>query len=56
MGYDLTQQWILIDGQFKYNYAWLSQAHSATEMTDWAKNVFEHLWGVNPDSFEILQS
>jgi hypothetical protein len=52
--YDLTRQWILRDGAFTYEYDWLSQAHSAEQMTGWAKDVFKQVYGVHPDDFEIL--
>jgi hypothetical protein len=55
VAYDLTKQWILNEGAFTYDYAWLSQAHSAEHMTKWAKEIFHHLYGVSPDDFDILQ-
>jgi hypothetical protein len=52
--YDLTHQWILEDGPFRYDYGWLSQAYSKEEMANAAKAAFEHLYGAAPDTFEIL--
>jgi hypothetical protein len=53
--YDLTQQWILNDGPFKYDYAWLSETHSKEKMTEWANNYFQAAYKVHPDDFEILK-
>ena len=52
--YDLTRQWILEDGPFVYDFDWLSQTNSKTSMTEWAKGVFEKIYKVSPDAFEIL--
>jgi hypothetical protein len=53
--YDLTKQWILNDGPFVYDYAWLSQARSKEEIAEWAKDLFKRWYGVHPDDFEILR-
>jgi hypothetical protein len=52
--YDMTRQWIAKSGPFDYAYSWLSQKHSAEEMRTFANTHFEHAFGVNPDSAEIL--
>jgi len=54
MTYDLTRQWVLQDGPFKYDYSWLTQRRSNEDMAGGVKKIFEHLFGSNPDSFEIL--
>ena len=53
--YDLTQQWILNEGAFAYDYAWLSQAHSAEKLTEWARRIFQDAYGADPNDFEILR-
>jgi hypothetical protein len=53
--YDLTRQWVLKEGAFVYDYAWLSQARSTEEIADWAKGLFNHVYSVRPDDFEILR-
>lgn len=52
--YDLTRQWTLFDGPFAYDYRWLSETHTDAEMVHGAKQVFERIYGVNPDNFEVL--
>ncbi|MCK1656668.1 hypothetical protein [Bradyrhizobium sp. 151] len=54
--YDLTRQWILNDGPFRYHFDWLTQSYSKAEMSDWAKTRFEQIFRVHPDTFEILSS
>jgi hypothetical protein len=52
--YDMTRQWILQNGPFRYEYKWLSQTQPQQEMAEFAKAGFEKLYGANPDDFEIL--
>lgn len=54
--YDITRQWILEDGPFRYDYRWLSQKHPVQEMSNFAKAGFQKLYGANPDDFDILAS
>jgi hypothetical protein len=54
--YDLTRQWILKEGEFVYDYAWLSQARPKDEIAEWAKGHFNRMYGVRPDDFEILRA
>lgn len=53
--YDLTRQWIAMDGPFEYDYRWLSSTAPPTTIKDFADRHFEMIYGVHPDSFEILQ-
>lgn len=53
--YDLTRQWILQSGPFRYDYSWLSTQHTGDEIAAQAKKIFERLLGANPDDFEILE-
>jgi hypothetical protein len=52
--FDLTRQWILQAGPFRFDYRWLSQRHTPEEMEVAAKGLFERTYGVAPDAFEIL--
>ncbi len=54
--YDLTQQWILNDGPFDYDFSWLSQKHSDEEMTQYAKDCFRNMFGVSPDDFKYMEA
>jgi hypothetical protein len=54
MVYDLTRQWVIQDGPFKYDYSWLTQKHSTETMAEAVKKIFENVFGRHPDSFEIL--
>ena len=51
--YDLTRQWILQDGPFKYDYSWLTEQPSE-KYAEWAKKQFELLYGAHPDHVNIL--
>jgi hypothetical protein len=56
MIYDLAQQWVLEEGEFAFDYAWLSTSYSGDEMTEWAKRLFHQMYGVHLDDFEIVRS
>lgn len=52
--YDLTLQWILRDGPFRYDYRAITSASRADAMTEWAKNAFKGTFGYHPDDFQHL--
>ncbi|MAO63628.1 MAG: hypothetical protein CL666_01375 [Balneola sp.] len=52
--YDLTRQWIIGEGDFKYDYTWLTEKKKETELKESADKVFENIYGEFPDNFEIL--
>lgn len=52
--YDLTLQWILRDGPFKYDFKWMTGKSSNEALIAWAKKSFEATYGANPDDFEII--
>ena len=49
--YDLTRQWILEDGPFRYDFHWLTGRHDNAELITWAKTMFDAHFGVHPDEF-----
>ncbi|OKO80577.1 hypothetical protein [Bradyrhizobium sp. AS23.2] len=51
--YDLTRQWILQNGPFKYDYSWLTENPPA-KYAEWANKQFEKLYGAHPDAVNIL--
>jgi len=53
--YDMTRQWIVTPGPFKYDYGWLSLSGSPNDYKGFADRHFEMAYGIAPDSFEILQ-
>jgi hypothetical protein len=54
VSYDMTRQWIAKPGQFEYDYRWLSSSATQTDMKNFADRHFEHIYGVHPDTFELL--
>ncbi|MBA3040924.1 MAG: hypothetical protein FP819_14490 [Rhizobiaceae bacterium] len=52
--YDLTLQWILRDGPFRYDYRAITSASRADAMTEWAKSAFKGTFGYHPDDFQQL--
>ena len=54
VSYDMTRQWIAKAGPFEYDYRWLSSSAALTDMKDFADRHFEQIYGVHPDTFEIL--
>lgn len=54
VSYDMTRQWVAMQGPFEYDYRWLSSTATQAEMIDFVDRHFEHLYGVHPNVFEIL--
>lgn len=52
--YDLCRQWIVGEGDFDYDYFWLSSKYSRSEFESWARNHFKLVYGVDPSDFEIV--
>lgn len=52
--YDLTLQWILRDGPFRYDYRAITSASRADAMTEWAKSAFKATFGYHPDDFQHM--
>ncbi|MDW9590287.1 hypothetical protein GOC31_30800 [Sinorhizobium meliloti] len=52
--YDLTLQWILRDGRFRYDYRAITSPERADAMTEWAKNAFKRTFGHHPDDFQQM--
>jgi hypothetical protein len=52
--YDMTLQWILRDGPFRYDFKWLTGRSENDALVAWAKRSFAGTFGVEPDAFEIL--
>lgn len=52
--YDLCRQWIVGEGEFDYDYFWLSSKHSMSELESWARHHFQLVYGVDPKDFEVV--
>jgi len=52
--YDLCRQWIVGEGEFSYDYFWLTSKHSMDELKEWSTNHFKMAYGVDTKDFEIL--
>lgn len=52
--YDMIRKWIIEEGNFSFNYNWLTSKFSDMEMRDWVSNNFEVTFGVKPENFKIL--
>lgn len=52
--YDLTKQLIIDEGDFEYDYLWLTSKFSNQELEKWAKDIFKRIYGCSPDDFEII--
>ena len=50
--YDLTRQWILTDGDFKFNYDWLSDSLLEKNIYEWASKSFKSAYGVGLEEFK----
>ncbi|MDW7646507.1 MAG: hypothetical protein SCI25_15900, partial [Desulfuromonadales bacterium] len=52
--YDLTRQLVMADGEFSFDYFWLTSKFTYEEMKNWASYHFESVYGLSPDDFEIV--
>lgn len=52
--YDLCRQWIIDDGDFSYDYWWLSSKHSMDDLENWASIHFKFSYGVKPQEFKVV--
>ncbi|QIB65158.1 hypothetical protein [Kineobactrum salinum] len=52
--YDLTRQWIVQAGSFRYYYRWLSQKGSDEQIQSFAERSFESVYGVKPSQVVVL--
>jgi hypothetical protein len=52
--YDLTRQWILEDGPFTFDFEWMVENPSTFLSEDSANHVFQQVYGVTLDNFEII--
>jgi hypothetical protein len=53
--YDLTRQWILIDGPFMSDFRWLYEHYDQARAEAWGNEVFKKVYGITLDEFEIVQ-
>ncbi len=54
VAYDLTGQWISKPGPFIYDYRWLSSTATEAEMENFGARHFERIYGLHPNSIEVL--
>jgi hypothetical protein len=54
--YDLCRQWIISDGDFNYDYWWLTSQHSMDDLETWASSHFERFYGIKPQQFKVLSN
>jgi hypothetical protein len=52
--YDMVKQWTVNDGQFEYDYTWLSPAKSSLEVKQWAERQFNSAFGVDTAAFRCI--
>jgi len=52
--YGLVKQWIMEDGDFKYDYLWLTSKFTQSETREWAKSIFKQKYNCSPDEFESI--
>ncbi|MFN1584657.1 hypothetical protein [Vibrio rotiferianus] len=52
--YDLTKQWISKDGDFSYDYFWLTSQYSMDDLETWSDHYFHQIFGTSTKGFSIL--
>ncbi|WP_144241822.1 hypothetical protein [Pseudomonas chlororaphis] len=55
INYDLTRQWTIQSGNFKYDYLWLTESFEESVVRDKAQWLFEGLYGITPDTIENIK-
>lgn len=51
--YDLCRQWIAQDGEFEFDYFWLTSKYSREDLKAWAKHYFNQCYGVEIEDFKV---
>lgn len=54
MVYELSRQWLVSEGDFDYDFFWLTANFSRDELKAAGVTRFEQMWGCNPNDFTIL--
>lgn len=52
--YDLCRQWIISDGDFEFDYFWLTSKYSMKDMAAWGENSFQMMFDKKTSEFQIL--
>lgn len=52
--YDLIRQWVVGEGDFKYDFMWLTSKYSNNEVEDWASGRFKEVFGISTKQFKVL--
>ena len=52
--YELTRQWLVEEGEFQYDFDWLTSKFSNDEVKRWVDENFKLSTGFYPDGFEII--
>jgi hypothetical protein len=53
--YDMINKWIVENGEFTYDYQWLTTKGSDQEMKDWIRNNFKNVFHIYPEELNILK-
>lgn len=54
--FDMALQWAVTPGPFRYNFSWLTGESENPELVAGAKRQFVQIYGLNPDSFDLIDS
>lgn len=54
--YELTRQWLVGDGDFDYNFSWLTSKYTQSEIEMWASGIFEETFGISSKGFKIVSN
>ncbi|ARP85083.1 hypothetical protein [Bordetella genomosp. 9] len=52
--FDLARQWVVAPGPFRYDFSWLTGESDNAELVTSAKRQFVQFYGVDPDSFDLI--
>lgn len=54
--FDMALQWVVTPGPFRYDFSWLTGESENHELVTGAKRQFVQFYGLDPDSFDLIDS
>jgi hypothetical protein len=52
--HDMIFKWIKENGEFKYDYQWLTNEHSEEDMKNWIRKNFKEVFNIFPEDLKVV--
>jgi len=52
--YDKVRSWIIEEGDFSYDYEWLTTKYSNADTKKWVCDTFKNVFNIHPDEIKVL--